>query len=98
VFPTHQPTQNTALPAAQPKMADAIFGFGHSHALESSSVFVRKNSEILKVTVEKDKNREWQPQHATSGFTRLRHYPRLKIFSIFAVGCSLGSVSDAATS
>jgi len=38
------------------------------------------------------------PLHTTSGFTRLRHYTRLKIFAIFAVGCSLGSVSDAATS
>jgi hypothetical protein len=34
-------------------MANAIFGFGLSHALEGSSVLVLKNSEILKVTVEK---------------------------------------------
>jgi len=52
-FPTLKPTQNTALPATQPKMADAIFGFGLTHALESSSVLVRKNSGILKVTAEK---------------------------------------------
>jgi len=32
VFSTHEPTQNTALLAAQPKMANAIFGFGLSHA------------------------------------------------------------------
>jgi len=41
---------NTTLPNSQPKMADAIFGLGLSHAPESSSVFARKNGEIVKVT------------------------------------------------
>jgi hypothetical protein len=45
-FPMRKPTQNTALPAAQPKMADAIFGFGLSQTPERSSVLARKNGEI----------------------------------------------------
>jgi len=37
------PTLNTILLTAQPKMATAIFGFGLAHALENSSGLVRKN-------------------------------------------------------
>jgi hypothetical protein len=44
-----------------------------------------------KIKAKNERKSEWQPQHATSGFTRLRHYPRLKIFTTFAAGCSLGS-------
>jgi len=93
-FPAHKPTQNTALPAAQPKMAVAIFGFGLSHALESSSGFVRKDDEILKVTAKKDRNREWQPQHATSGFMQAGVYPRWKKNVLLSAGCFVASVGS----
>jgi hypothetical protein len=44
---------NTTLPISQPKMANAIFGFGLSHAPESSTLLVLKNGVLLKVTAEK---------------------------------------------
>ena len=87
-FSTHKPTQNTALPAAQPKMADAIFGLGLSHAPESSLVFVRKNGEMLKVTAEKNRNREWQPQHLTSILPKLLPYLALTKKVYFCSRCS----------
>jgi hypothetical protein len=53
---------------------------------------------ILKMKAEKKEIGNGILLPATSGFTRLRHYPRLKIFTIFAASCSLGSVLEAATS
>jgi len=40
--PQHQ-RKNTTLSISQPKMADAIFGFGLTHALFRAELFVRKN-------------------------------------------------------
>ena len=74
---------HTALPNAQPKMADAIFGFGLSHTPQSSSVLVQKNDEILKVTAELKEKVNGSHRHATGGLARLRHYHPLTILCTF---------------
>jgi hypothetical protein len=48
----------TALPTAQPKMAIAIFGFGHTRAPDKDSEFARKYWQIWKITPKLDREKD----------------------------------------
>ena len=48
-FHTHNHLTNTTLKTAQPKMADAIFGFGRTHAPQRSSGLDQKNTIVGQV-------------------------------------------------
>jgi len=69
-------------------MADAIFCFRLSRALESSSVLTLKNDEILKVTAENESSSEWQARTPNEHIAKIAALPRVDKKSVFLLPCS----------
>jgi hypothetical protein len=77
VFPTHKASAET--PYCQPHskpMANAIRLLRAYSRSREGLRFVRKNSEILKVMAEKERNREWQARTPNEHIAKIAALPR----------------------